>query len=110
MGVSLDSARDPELVERAPRPGRTNFFGEWWNGYTRVSETRERKLVQVRILSRRPIWLGGARGFAPALRAAHLRTTESCSVSASSSKQFRRSASQAGNAGASPVEATNFAV
>ena len=32
------------------------FFGEWWNAYTRVSETRGRKPVQVRILSRRPLW------------------------------------------------------
>ena len=41
---------------RASRPGRTNFFGEWWNVYTRVSETRGRKPVQVQFLSRRPIF------------------------------------------------------
>src|SRR5687767_4850265 len=40
---------------RATRPGHTNFFGEWWSEYTRVSETRGRKPVQVQILSRRPI-------------------------------------------------------
>lgn len=73
---------------RASRPGRTNFIDGWWNEYTRVSETRGRKPVQVRILSRRPLWLAIARRFAPALRAAHLHTIEgSCSVSASSSSQ-----------------------
>ena len=36
-------------------PAAPNFFGEWWNVYTRVLETRGRKPVQVQILSRRPI-------------------------------------------------------
>ena len=45
-------------------PHFQQFFGEWWNGYTRVSETRGRKLVQVQILSRRPI-LAYARAGSP---------------------------------------------
>lgn len=39
---------------KSPRPHQ--FFGGWWNAYTRVSETRGREPVQVRVLSRRPIF------------------------------------------------------
>lgn len=35
-------------------PAAPNLFGEWWSVYTRVSETRGRKPVQVQTLSRRP--------------------------------------------------------
>ena len=70
---------------RANRPGRTNFIGEWWNAYTRVSETRGRKLVQVRILSRRP------------------------NFDALSSNENRSPASQAGNAGAGGQQADRHA-
>lgn len=84
--VSKTAAPHGAWACKSPRPHQ--FIDGWWNEYTRVSETRGRKPVQVRILSRRPLWLAIARRFAPALRAAHLRTIKgSCSVSASSSSQ-----------------------
>ena len=68
----LKNRRAASARERASRSGRTNFFGEWWNGYTRVSETRERKLVQVRILSRRPISMATSnKSSSPASQAGH---------------------------------------
>ena len=86
--VAEQHTRRPEMPAGASSCGCDSlrphqFFGGWWNAYTRVSETRGREPVQVRVLSRRPIF-------------------------ASSSSEFRRPVSQADNTGANPVEATNF--
>ena len=55
----FDRGLAPHLLVRRSAslhaPAAPIYFGEWWSGYTRVSETRGRKPMQVRILSRRPI-------------------------------------------------------
>jgi hypothetical protein len=50
--VSKTAAPHGAWACKSPRPHQ--FIDGWWNEYTRVSETRGRKPVQVRILSRRP--------------------------------------------------------
>ena len=50
--VSKTAAPHGAWACKSPRPHQ--FIDGWWNVYTRVSETRGRKPVQVRILSRRP--------------------------------------------------------
>lgn len=51
----LKNRRAVRRVSVQVAPAAPDFFGEWWSVYTRVSETRGRKPMQVQVLSRRPI-------------------------------------------------------
>lgn len=82
VGVSLDFARDLEPVETASRPGRTNF----------------RRVVECIHASLRNSWAKALAGASP-VPPTNLAPRPLAS---------RRSVSQAGNAGANPVGATNF--
>lgn len=51
----LKNRRAAKRVSVQVAPAAPDLFGEWWSVYTRVSETRGRKPMQVQVLSRRPI-------------------------------------------------------
>lgn len=51
----LKNRRAARRVSVQVAPAAPDSFGEWWSVYTRVSETRGRKPMQVQVLSRRPI-------------------------------------------------------